>query len=353
MLQSAKLGSALSNATKAKLRSMKGTRNDASGVTATIFGCTGFLGRYVVSELGRMGVTCVLPYRGDETEVRDLKVMADLGNIANIPFNVRDVDSVKRCIEGSDVVINLMGKHYRTKHALPWWINYTLDDVHVTAARTIAQACTDLKISKLIHHSALVAAPDSPSVWAASKYRGELAVSKAYPTATIVRSSVIYGPEDRFLNWYANRMLNGFIPLVDGGAATLSPVFVNDVASALLAVALDTNIHSRTFELVGDDDFTHKEVAEFVCDVTKHDPRLINVPTMAATAIGQVMEQFPNPLFTADEAILRTLDQVKRSEYPGLRELDIIPSSMEKEAFSFLLKYNRGGHFQQVSGYHD
>ena len=90
-------------------------------------------------------------------EVRHLKLMGDLGSIVHMPFSVRDKDSIRAAVEGSNVVINLIGKHHETKHILPWWINYTYDDVHVDAARSIAEVCTAMNVSTLIHQSSLLA----------------------------------------------------------------------------------------------------------------------------------------------------------------------------------------------------
>lgn len=302
--------------------------------------------------VGRIGCTMVVPFRGDEMEVRHIKVMGDLGNVAPVPFNARDRESIREAVQGSDVVINLIGKHYETKHFFPWWINYSYDDVHVDIARAIGEVCLEAGVPRLIHHSSIAAKPNSQSMWASSKYRGEIAIRKAFPDVNIVRSATIYGPEDRFLNWYAERMIMGGVPLINGGDARVQPVFVNDVAKAILAVSLDKSIAGKTFDLVGDDEYTHKEIAEYVFDVTKHEPRMINLPLGLAEVCGKVSEKFPDPMFTADQAIMSTIDQVKSSNLPGLRELDIEPSNMEREAFSFLLKYNRGGHFQEVSGYH-
>ncbi|KAF1332487.1 Nadh dehydrogenase, partial [Globisporangium splendens] len=343
--------SALSPVAKALLRNPVG-RVQGNGITATVFGATGFLGRYVCAELGQRGNAFVVPYRGDETEVRHLKLMADLGNVANVQIDPRDRDSIRAAVEGSDVVINLIGKHYQTKHILPWWINYTYDDVHVEVARTIAEVSAEVGVPRLIHHSSILAKPNSPSVWAASKYRGEVAVKKAFPNANIVRSSVMYGPEDRFLTWFADRTILGGVPLVDNGEAVLQPVFVNDVALGIYAISQDNTINGKTFEFVGDEEYTQKEVADYVFDAIKNEPNLFNLPLPIAKVIGKFVEQFPEPRITEDWATQMSLDQVKTSDLPGLRELDIEPSKMEKEAPNWLIKYNRGGHFQEVSGYH-
>nr|CCA16216.1 NADH dehydrogenase putative [Albugo laibachii Nc14] len=343
--------SALSSVARASLRHPPG-RVQGNGLTVTVFGCTGFIGRYVCAELGEKGHTIVAPYRGDISEVNHIRVMADLGNTASVPFSARDPASVREAVKGSDVVLNLIGKHYQTKHLLPWWINYTYDDVHVHAAETIARVCAEEKIPRFIHVSSILAKPNSPSIWAASKYRGEIAVRKAFPKANIVRLGAIYGPEDRLLNWIANRMQIGGVPLVDNGDAVLQPAFVNDVAAALYAMTIDEYMTGETFELVGDEKYTAKELADYVFDATKHPPNLINLPLSVARLIGKFIEQFPDPRFTADWAVRLGLFQVKTSNFPGFRELDIEPAKMEKEAPNFLLKYNRAGHFQEVSGYH-
>lgn len=282
-------------------------------------------------------------------EARHLKVMGDLGNVGIMPFNPRDRDSIREAIEGSDVVINLIGKHYQTKHLLPWWINYSYDDVHVDVAREIAELSAEAGVKRLIHVSSILAKPNSPSMWAASKYRGEVAVRKAFPGANIVRPAMMFGPEDRLTTWQADRLNQGAVPLVDNGEAVLQPVFVNDVALGIYAISQDDTIEGKTFEFVGDEEYTHKEIADFVFDATKQKPSLINLPLPIAQKIGQFCEFFPDPKFTEDMAVQLSLDQVKTSDLPGLRELDVEPSKLEKEATAWMIKYNPGGHFQEVS----
>ncbi|CAK4083376.1 unnamed protein product [Aphanomyces euteiches] len=341
--------SALSAVARATVKNPPG-RVSGSPICATVFGATGFVGRYVCAQLGHTGCTVVTPYRGDDMDARHLKVNGDLGSVAQLPFSVRDRESIRAAVKGSNVVINLIGKHYETKHALPWWINYTYDDVHVQAAKDIAEVCAEENVPRLIHFSSILAKPNSPSIWAASKYRGEVAVRKAFPNANIVRSGSIYGPEDRFLNWYAR--LGSMIPLIENGSARTQPVNVTDVAQALYALCVDTTINGETFELVGDEEYTNKEIVDYVLDITQHDAQLLNLPLPVAELIGSAIQNLPNPAFTKDWAVRLSLDEVKTSNLPGLRDLQVEPTKMEKEAFSFLFKYNKGGHFQKVDGYH-
>lgn len=361
----------LSAVTKAMIRRNLGGRNSNNGLTVTVFGATGFLGRYVCAELGAIGTTLQIPYRGEELEVRHLRPMSDLGMQATHTFSPRDQESIMQAVRGSDVVVNLMGKDYETKHALPWWINYTYDQVNVDAAAAVAQACVDADVPRLLHVSSVLAKPNSPSTWAASKYRGERAVKKIMPDATIVRSARMYGPEDRFLNTIADSPLpGGVVPLIDGGEAKVQPVYAVDVATALRNLVLDEDKKDLTYELYGDETYTMKECAEFVFEATKkNDVDVLNLPLGVAKIIGKVMNNFPEPKFNEDIAIRETLDQVapalteeellevseadaRRVRYPGLRELDVEPAKMEQAAIDHLLMYYSAGHFSEVDGYH-
>jgi hypothetical protein len=119
-----------------------------------------------------------------------------------------------------------------------------------------------------------------------------------------------------------------------------------DVAQALYSLCVDKSVEGKTFKLVGDEEYTEKEIVDYILDMTKEDPSLLNLPLSLAEIIAQ---NFPDPKFTHDFAIRQGLDQVKSSDLPGLLELGVEPTKLEKEAFSFLLKYNKGGHFPEVT----
>lgn len=159
-----------------------------------------------------------------------------------LPFNTRDKDSIRQAIKKSDIVVNLIGKHYETKHALPvrrsdgklCRVNYSFEEVHVEVAKTIAELTKEAGIPRLIHVSALSADSKSPSKWNVTKAKGEEVVRKAFPDAVIVKLATVFGPEDRFLNYIAeaNSRLPIF-PLLRNGSNLLQPVYVNDVAKGI------------------------------------------------------------------------------------------------------------------------
>uniref|UniRef100_UPI000682C246 NADH dehydrogenase [ubiquinone] 1 alpha subcomplex subunit 9, mitochondrial n=1 Tax=Ictidomys tridecemlineatus TaxID=43179 RepID=UPI000682C246 len=191
----------------------KGGRSSVSGVVATVFGATGFLGRYVVNHLGRMGSQVIIPYRCDPYDVMHLRPMGDLGQIIFLEWNGRDKDSIRRAVEHSNVVINLVGRDWETR-------NFDFEDVFVKIPQTIAQISKEAGVEKFIHVSHLNANIRSSSRYLRNKAVGENEVRNAFPEATIIKPSDIFGREDRFLNHFANIRWFGGVPLISLGRKT-------------------------------------------------------------------------------------------------------------------------------------
>ena len=168
-------------------------RSSVSGIKATVFGSSGFMGKYVVNKLGKIGSTVVLPYRGDEINMRHLKLCGDLGQINFVPSSIRSVEDIEAAVAGSNVVINLLGKHLETSR-------WNFNDVNATFPGVLAEVCKEHGVERFVHVSSLGAELDSPSAWQRSKALGEQAVKDAFPAATVFRPATIFGDEDRFLN---------------------------------------------------------------------------------------------------------------------------------------------------------
>jgi len=315
-------------------------------------------------------------------EMRHLKPYFDqicLGQVAFPFYSPRDEDSIRRTMEKSDVVINMIGKYYQTKHAMPKKtpdgkssrINYSFEEVNVEIPARLARLAKEMGLPRFVHVSALASDPDSPSLWARTKYQGELAVRAEFPEATIVRPAIMFGPEDKFLNHIAKnaKMLPnipflGGLPLVNNGDALIQPVDVRDVAKALCICAqddedklkVDVDVRGKTLDLAGPDDFTWREVAEFVKDVTDMtDTKLFSWDESVARAAGRVLAELPNPRWTEDMALQQSTDQILDPATPNLtfKDLGIKPTPMEKVAFMYLHRYRQGGHFILAEGYHN
>lgn len=231
-----------------------GGRSSFNGTIATVFGCSGFIGRYVCNRLGQSGTQMILPYRGDHYDVLRLKVCGDLGQVLFTPYNLRDEDSIRKAVKYSNVVINLVGREWETK-------NFSFEDVNVEGARRLARIARESGVEKFIHVSALNATPNPEPIilkegsqFLKSKYYGELAVRKEFPGATIFRPSDIIGQEDRFFRYYAHimRRQNRSIPLWAKGEKTIKqPVYCSDVAQAIVTAVTDPEAVGKTYQAVG------------------------------------------------------------------------------------------------------
>lgn len=339
-------------------------RHSNSGMTATVFGAYGSSGRYIVNELGACGTRVYVPFRGCELEVRHLKPMFDLGQLGLMPFSPRDEGSIEASICNSDIVINMIGKHYETKHIVPTRredgnlsrINYSFDETHVEIPRRIARLAKKNGVKAFIHVSALAADLESSSKWSQSKARGELAVREEFPEAIIVKAGTVFGAEDRFLNWIAevaDRL--PFMPILNDGKTLVQPVHSVDVGKALMQIALKNKKYAgKTFQLVGPAEYSYKEVYEFVTDITTKKKPMIDIPVPVASLVGRFSQELINPVWTEDFAAQLCEDVLPQEGmgYLGFEDLKIDPVSMDKVAFDYLHRYRPGGHFSSVQGYY-
>ncbi|GMH55090.1 hypothetical protein TrLO_g5801 [Triparma laevis f. longispina] len=353
-----------------------GGRNSVASddLTVCVFGASGFLGKYLCSDLGQVGVKGYMPNRGCEMEMRHLKPFFDLGR-SWLPFySPRDKDSIRNVIADADIVVNLIGKNYETKVLnsapsfpyLSYDVNYSFEEAHVTVPQMIAECCTELGTSGLIHVSSVAAEEDGDSEWARSKWRGEQAVKSAFKDPVIVRSSQMFGPEDKLLNWYAIAASSlPFVPLIDSGTgsagdALTKPVYMGDVSDALFKIIMKyEKFEGCTFEVEGSEDFSHRELCEFVYDITGQSPRVLDVPKEAMVMAGKGLGMLPNPMITEDMVHLWSEDYVSKltkdaegGDVLGFGNLDIEPTKIEKIAFSYLHRFRAGGHFIMSEGYH-
>ena len=341
-----------------------GGRSSVSGINATVFGGSGFCGRYVMNELGACGSRVYFPYRGCELEVRHVKPAFDLGMLGYKPFSPRDEESIVDSLKSSDTVINMIGKHYETKHLVPTRrangklsnINYNFDEVHVEIPRRLARLAREAGAETFIHMSALSADLESDSNWCRTKALGEIAVREEFPDAIIVKPATVFGFEDRFLNWIAeaNKRLP-FMPLLDNGRALVQPVYCVDIAKAMMVLVRNADMFKgKSVQLCGPAEYTYKEVIEFVSDVTTVKKPMIDVPVKIAKFAGRFIQETPAPFLTEDMVTQMLEDNVALPD-PKLitfKNLGIEPVSMDKVAFDYLHRFRPGGHFTKVEGYY-
>ncbi|XP_033260161.1 NADH dehydrogenase [ubiquinone] 1 alpha subcomplex subunit 9, mitochondrial isoform X1 [Orcinus orca] len=245
----------------------KGGRSSVSGIVATVFGATGFLGRYVVNHLGRMGSQVIVPYRCEPYDTMHLRPMGDLGQIIFLEWNGRDKDSIRRAVEHSNVVINLVGREWETK-------NFGFEDVFVKIPQAIAQVSKEAGVEKFIHVSHLNADIKSSSKYLRNKAAGEKEVRDAFPEATIIKPSDIFGREDRFLNYFASIRWFGGVPLISLGKKTVKqPVYIVDVTKGIVNAIKDPDARGKTFAFVGPSRYVLFDLVQYIFAVA-HRPFL-------------------------------------------------------------------------------
>lgn len=354
-------------ATPFKPRFGPGGRHSQSGITATVFGGTGFLGRYVIGQLGQRGSLVYVPYRGCEMEVRHLRQMFDHGQVGMMPFSPRDEASIYEAVKNSDLVINLIGKDYETKHLIPTRRsdgtlsnkNYTFEDTLVSIPQTIARISREAGVKAFIHMSALSADPNSKSRWARCKARGEEVVRQEFGDAIIIRPADVFGHEDRFLNYIGNAAeMFPVIPLTNYGRTKCQPVHSSDIGVAVNRII---NGHrefaGKTFELAGPDVYTHRELVEFVTDLTTLRTDMLHVPFSFMAAASDLVNLTIEPFINRDHLIRLTEDNIltpsNSSDILNFDAVGLEPASMEDHAFDYLHRFRPGGHFRIVEGYYD
>ncbi|XP_066255635.1 NADH dehydrogenase [ubiquinone] 1 alpha subcomplex subunit 9, mitochondrial [Euwallacea similis] len=251
-----------------------GGRSSFNGIVATVFGCTGFVGRYVCNRLGKIGTQLILPYRGDSYEPMRLKVVGDLGQVYFHQYNLNDEDSIRKALKYSNVVINLVGREWETR-------NYSYTDVHEHGARRLARLAKEAGVKRFIHFSALNASEDPKGVilkngsrFLKSKALGEIAVREEFPEATIFRPADIYGQEDRFLRYYLHnwRRTVHSMPLWYKGEKTIKQiVHVSDVAAGVVAAIKDPDTAGQIYQAVGPKRYLLSDLVDYIYQVTQRD----------------------------------------------------------------------------------
>lgn len=314
-------------------------RSSFSGRKVTIFGSSGFLGRYVVSRLGAAGCQMVLPYRGDELFMRHLKGMGDLGAVNFQKSSIRSLADIEAAVAGSDTVVNLLGIRSETRR-------WSYADCHVSFPAVLAEVCAEQGIERLIHMSAVGACADSDCGWLRSKALGEVAVREGFQSATILRAATIFGDEDKFINRMAvlSRHLP-FFPLVDGGEAKAQPIFSDDVAKAVVSAVSDHTSAGKTYSLAGPKVYTHHEISDYVFDQIG-DPRTsASVPKSVALAGAYLAGLIPAPWMWPDLIRYEAIDTTLEKEPAGtLRASDLgvhVLGDMEEVATRYLMMYSK------------
>ena len=313
----------------------------------TVFGGSGFIGRHLVQRLAATGVVIRIAIRYRE-DAHFLKTMGDVGQITTLETDITDLAEVKRAVEGADWVVNLVGIfHPRGRH--------TFESLHARAPGFIAAAAKEAEVSRFVHVSAMGADGAAKSAYARTKAQGEQEVLSAFSGATIVRPSVVYGPEDNFFNLFARMaILSPFLPVIDkdawslggkglfgGGGPKFQPVYVGDVASAIVAALAGEGHGGKTYELGGPHVYTMRQIMEMTLAEIRRERWLLPMTFGIARVQAALMSLWPKPLLTRDQVLMMMRDNVVSGDYPGFADLRVEPTTAETILPTYLNRFRK------------
>ena len=310
----------------------------------TVFGGSGFLGKYVIRELVKEGWRVRVPVRRPHT-AQELKVIGNVGQVQLVQANLRFEKSVERAVTGSDAVINLVALLFEEG-------KQSFESLHVRGAENLAAAAAAQGITNFVQVSAIGANAESDSDYFRTKGEGEQAVREAIPTADIMRPSIIFGAEDQFFNRFASMaQLSPALPLLGGGDTKFQPVYVGDVAQAIAKVA-SQGTSGITYELGGPRTYSFKELMQFMLETIDRKRFLAPVPWAAANMMGFAgeisgMAPFVKPFLTRDQVKNLKIDNVVGDDALSFADLGIRLETIEAIVPTYLGRYRKYGQFHE------
>ena len=306
----------------------------------TLFGGGGFLGRYVAQALFQTGARVRIAQR-DPRQAFFLQPLGMLGQVQFVACDIRDAGRVRAAVEGSDAVINLVGT-----------LKGDFDGLHVDGARNVAESARVAGAQALVHVSAIGGDVNSESAYSRTKAEGEQAVRDAFPSATVMRPSVLFGREDNFVNRFAGLAQHlPVLPVIRGGTR-FQPVYAADAGHAVSAAALDPRIHGgKTYELGGPQVMTMRELMAFVCKSTGRDRSLVDIPDAAASAMARLTGWLPGAPLNWEQWLMLQKDNVVSDGATGLEAFGISKTPLVAVSEGWLLAYRRQGRFAAKSPY--
>jgi len=307
---------------------------------ATILGGGGFIGRYLVRNLTKKNFRCIIPTRNPFTKGY-LKTQAPAGAIEIINFSKKNFDEIKNAINNSDVVINLCGILYENR-------KQKFNTIHVDLPETIANLCTQANVKKFIHVSAIGASKESKSKYQQSKFLGE---EKAlnFKNTVVIRPSVVCGSEDNFTNLFAKLSFSPIIPLVNMNYK-FQPIFVNDVARAILKAIEAKNNEGKIYEIGGEKVISFQDMVKSILRIIGKKRLVVEMPMTLAKIQSTLLGLLPiPPILTKDQClILSEKDNIVSGDHSTIQDLNIKPTDVEKEMEKWLWRYRSGGEFAKV-----
>lgn len=306
----------------------------------TVIGGSGFVGRYIVQQLAEAGHRVRVAVRNPGAALF-LKPLGTPGQVEPVLANIRFPGSIANALAGSDGAVNLVGILYKSGAQ-------SFDALQAQGAATVAQAAKAAGLTSLVHVSAIGADSDSPADYARTKAEGEQAVTAAFPDATILRPSIIFGPEDGFFNRFARLARQLPVMPVICGDTRFQPVYVGDVAQAAVQALSDPKAFGgKTFELGGPTVYRFRDLQRYILDEIMCAKPMVDVPLLVAKAQAAVLGLLPKPPLTLGQLRMLERDNVVSAGANGFKAFGINPTPVEAVVPSYLVQYRPQGRFSR------
>ena len=303
-----------------------------------IFGAGGFIGKHLMRELTKLDYRIKVATRSPYLKGY-LKTQGNPGQIELFETNIFDLDSIKEVLNNCNFVINLVGILYETR-------KQKFDAVHSYFPDLLSKACSELGIEKLIHVSALGIKEKHPSKYMQSKLEGENKIRENFSGSKILRPSVIFGQEDKFFNTFAQiAQFSPMLPLIGGGKTKFAPIYVGDVAKAIVRALEINNSESEIYELGGPKEYSFKELMKILLTEIKKKRFLVSIPWGLARFQSYFLQMLPNPLLTPDQVELLKHSNVVTGNHPTLKDLGITGTEIQNILPKYIYRFRSGGQF--------
>ena len=300
----------------------------------TVLGGGGFIGRYVSEQLLKTGVRLRVAQRNPR-KAWFLQPLAAVGQLDLVPIDMNRPASLDRAVDGAWGVVNLVGA-----------FSGNLQQVQADSAGRAAELAARAGALSFVHVSAINADPDSPSIYGSTKGRGEQAVRAAFPNATIIRPSLVFGPEDQLTNRFANLARLPILPVL-AASRRFQPVYVRDLAEAVAEAAQEPEEHGgEIYEIGGPEVMTMHQLNAAIADAAGHSPQIMDLPDFVGSGMSRV-GFLPGAPLTRDQWLMLAKDNVVHEGMPGLEAFGITPTPLNVVAPDWLGRFQPGGRFQR------
>ena len=297
----------------------------------TVFGGGGFIGRYVCEFLLKSGVRVRVAQRNPK-QAYFVQPLGQVGQFGFVTADVTNPDSVRDALRGATASVNLSGAFKK------------MQSVHVDGARYVAEAARDEGLDALVQVSAIGASVESQSVYGRTKAEGEEAVRAAFPRATVIRPSLVFGPEDQLTNRFAAMARLPFLPVI-AARRNFQPVYVRDLAKAIAMAALDPQrFGGQTYEVGGPQVMSMVELHHAVLEITGQQTEIVALPDLFASLLSK-LGWLPGAPLTRDQWLMLQRDNLPSGGYPGLEAFGFRPTPLAAVAYEWLGRFQKGGKF--------